>query len=189
MATGNTGAYRGVEDTPEPKEEVEDNYSYDDRDCKDSPVHGQTSKDTPTAVPIMRETEKDRSEWPIDETAAGVAIPASALNEKIIKMFFSGAIPDITQSIILGKTYFLLYKGRRSQKEAMTYDEAVEHLWHIVGSREWVGQPVILWAMPLTLQEGRGHMEEAGDFIRSLMHTKIKQEHLATQEVAKKRLE
>ena len=64
----------------------------------------------------------------MDETAAGVAIPACALNEKIIKMYFSGAKPDITQIIILGKTDFLVYKGRRSQKEAMTYDEVVEHL-------------------------------------------------------------
>ena len=52
MATGNTGTYRGVEDTPEPKEEVDDNCSYDDRDCKDSPDHGQTSKGTPNSSPF-----------------------------------------------------------------------------------------------------------------------------------------
>ena len=35
----------------------------------------------------------------MDETAVGVAIPACALNEKIIRMYLSDAIPDITQII------------------------------------------------------------------------------------------
>ena len=125
----------------------------------------------------------------MDETTAGVAIPACALTENIIKMYLSGTIPDITQVVMLSNTDFLVYKGRRPQKEGMTYEEAVGYLQRIVGSREWVGQPVVLQAMPLTLGEGRSHMEETRDFIQSLTLTKIQQKHLTAQEVMRKRLD
>ena len=123
MATGSTGTYGGVENTSETtrklvKEEVENNHLYGDRDCKDSPDHGQTSKGTPHSTPHhMQNQEKYcliisiHLECPMDKTTARVAIPACALTENIIKIYLSSTIPDITQVVVLGNTDFLVYQA------------------------------------------------------------------------------
>ena len=51
-------------------------------------------------------------EQPSDETTAGVSIPAGALTDKIIRLYLSPIITDITQIIILSNTDFLIYKGQ-----------------------------------------------------------------------------
>ena len=51
-------------------------------------------------------------EGPSDETAAGMSIPAGALTDKIIRLYLSPIITDITQIIILSNTDFLTYKGQ-----------------------------------------------------------------------------
>ena len=46
----------------------------------------------------------------MDETAAGMSIPAGALTDKIIRLYLSPIIAVITQVVILSNTDFLVYK-------------------------------------------------------------------------------
>ena len=69
-----------------------------------------------------------------DKIAAGVFVPAGALTDKIIRLYLSPIIVDITQIVILSNTDFLVYKGRQSKDEGMTYDDSATYLRNIVGS-------------------------------------------------------
>ena len=46
----------------------------------------------------------------------------------------------------------------------------------LVGSRDWVGFPVIIKAIPLMLGEGKAHITNAKEFIRTLTFTKVQWE-------------
>ena len=47
----------------------------------------------------------------------------------------------------------------------MTYDEATAHIRSLVGSRDWVGFPIVNRGTPLTLGEGKAHITNAKEFI------------------------
>ena len=90
-------------------------------------------------------------ERPLDETTAGVSIPARALMDKIVRLYLSPIITDITQIVVLSNSEFLVYKGRWSKGEGMTYDKAAAHIRSLVGPRDWVRFPVVIRATPLML--------------------------------------
>ena len=60
----------------------------------------------------------------MDKTAAGVMILPGMFNEKIIKMYLSSTIPNITQIIILSNTDFLVYRGRKGWSSTGTSCDA-----------------------------------------------------------------
>ena len=82
-------------------------------------------------------------------------MPVGALTDKIIRLYLSQVITDITQVVILSNTDFVVYHGRRSKDEGMSYDEAAHYIRNIIGSQDWVGFPVIIRATPLTLAESK----------------------------------
>ena len=69
-----------------------------------------------------------------DDTSAGVSVPAGALTDKIIRLYLSQVITDITQIVILNNTDFVVYHGRQSKNEGMSYDKAAHYIWNIVSS-------------------------------------------------------
>ena len=87
-------------------------------------------------------------------------------------------IMDITQIVVLSNTDFLVYKGRLSKGEGMTYDEAAAHIRSLVGPRDWVGFPIVIRATPLTLtlREGKVHITDAKEFVQTLALTKVQPE-------------
>ena len=117
-----------------------------------------------------------------DDTSAGVSVPAGALTDKIIRLYLSQVITDITQIVILNNTDFVVYHGRRSKDKGMSYDEAAHYIWNIVGSRDWVGFPVVIRATPLTLAESKVRIADAHEFVHSLTMSKAQLDHAQTQE-------
>ena len=77
----------------------------------------------------------------------------------------SPIITDITQIVVLSNTDFLVYKGRQSKGEGMTYDEAAAHIRSLVGPRDWVGFTVVIRATFLMLGEGKAHITDAKEFV------------------------
>ena len=118
-----------------------------------------------------------------DDTSAGVSVPAGALTDKIIRLYLSSVITDITQVVILSNTDFVVYHGWRSKDEGMSYDKAAHYIRNIVGSRDWVEFPVVIRATPLTLAEGKVQIADAREFIRSLTMSKAQLDYAQTQEV------
>ena len=110
-------------------------------------------------------------------------MPARALTDKIIRLYLSPVIADITQIVILSNTDFLVYRGQWSKDEGMSYEEAVHHLRSIVGSRDWVGFPVIVRATPLTLAEGKARITDAREFVRLLTMSKAQLDDAQGQEL------
>ena len=104
-------------------------------------------------------------------------MPAGALTDKIIRLYLSQVITDITQVVILNNTDFVVYHGRRSKDEGMSYDEAAHYMRNIVGSQDWVGFPVIIRATPLTLVESKAQITDAREFVRSLTMSKAQLDH------------
>ena len=122
-----------------------------------------------------------------DDTSAGVSVPAGALTDKIIRLYLSQVIADITQVVILNNTDFVVYRGRRSKDEGMPYDEAAHYIRNIVGSRDWVGFPVVVRATPLTLAESRARIVDAREFVRSLTMSKAQLDHQEAQRADEER--
>ena len=58
----------------------------------------------------------------------------------------------------------------------MTYDEATTYIRSLVGSRDWVRFPIIIKATPLTLREGKAHITNTKEFVRTLSLMKVQQE-------------
>ena len=58
----------------------------------------------------------------------------------------------------------------------MTYDEAGTHIRSLVDSRDWVRFPVVIRATLLTLSEGKAHITDAKEFIRTLTLTRVQQD-------------
>ena len=63
----------------------------------------------------------------------------------------------------------------------MPYDEAAHYIRNIVGSRDWVGFPVIIRATPLTLAESKARIAEAREFVRLLTMSKAQLDHQEAQ--------
>ena len=63
----------------------------------------------------------------------------------------------------------------------MPYDEAAHYIRNIVGSRDWVGFPVIVRATPLTLAESKAWIADAREFVRSLTMSKAQLDHQEAQ--------
>ena len=124
-----------------------------------------------------------------DDTSAGVSMPAGALTDKIIRLYLSQVITDITQIVILNNTDFVIYHGRRSKDKGMSYNEAAHYIRNIVGSRDWVGFPVIIRATPLTLAESRMRIVDAREFVCSFTMSKAQLDHAQTQEVLRAQAE
>ena len=62
-------------------------------------------------------------ENPLDKTAAGVSIPTGALMDKIIRLYLSPIIADITQIVVLSNMDFFVYKGWWSKGKGMTLSQ------------------------------------------------------------------
>ena len=181
MVTGSTGVYGGLEEAPEmitmlAKMEPEvdaSGSSYDTPDRQSSRRSSPRRDLFPSHLHRSCCLSGDtyclfvsiQLERPSDETTAGVSIPARALTDKIIQLYLSPIITDITQIVVLSNTDFLVYKGRRSKGEGMMYDEAATHIRSLVGSRDWVRFPVVIRATLLTLNEGKAHITDAKEFI------------------------
>ena len=181
MVTRSTGAYGGMEEAPETtpmlaKKEPEidaSGSSYDTPDRRSS-RRSSPHRDLFTSSPhrlcccssdnyclfISIQLEKL-----LDKTTAGMSIPAGALTDKIIRLYLSPIISDITQIVILNNTDFLVYRGQQSKGKGMTYDEAAVYLRDLVRSRDWVGFPVIIRATSLTLGESKMRISNAKEFI------------------------
>ena len=114
-----------------------------------------------------------------DDTSAGVSVPAGALKDKIIRLYLSQVITDITQIVILNNTDFVIYRGRRSKDEGMSYDEVAHYTRNIVGSQDWVGFPVVIRATPLTLAESKVRIADARKFVHLLTMSKAQLESCA----------
>ena len=171
MATGSTGAYGGLEESPETtpmlvKKEPEVNTSgssYNTPDWRSS-RHSSPPWDLFISTPCCSHCHSSDNyclfvsiqlEKPSDETAAGESVPTGALTNKIIRLYLSPIISDMTQIVILNNTDFLVYKGWWSKGKGMTYEEAATYLRDFIGSRDWVGFPVIIRATPLHLGKAR----------------------------------
>ena len=117
-----------------------------------------------------------------DDTSAGVSVPAGALTDKIIRLYLSQVITDITLIVILNNTDFIVYRGQRFKDKSMSYDKAAHYIWNIVSSQDWVGFPVVIRATPLTLAESNVRIADACEFVRSLTMSKAQLDHVQTQE-------
>ena len=109
-------------------------------------------------------------------------MPAGALTDKIIRLYLSHIITDITQVVILSNIDFIVYRGRRSKDQGMSYDEAAHYIRDIVGSQDWVGFPVVIRATPLTLTESKARIADAHEFVHLLTMSKAQLDHAQTQE-------
>ena len=63
----------------------------------------------------------------------------------------------------------------------MPYDEATHYIRNIVGSRDWVGFPVVVRATPLTLAESKARIADAREFVHSLTMSKAQLDHQESQ--------
>ena len=66
----------------------------------------------------------------------------------------------------------------------MTYDEAATYLRDLVGSRDWVGFPIIIRATPFTLGEGKMRISDTKEFIQTLTLSRTQQEQLTDGDAA-----
>ena len=138
MATGSTGTYRSLEgEAPEmttmlAKKEPEVDASGSSYNTPDwwgsqrlSPQRDLFNS-SPCHSPCLSSDSyclfgSIQVEQPSDETTAGVSVPARALTDKIIRLYLSPLITNITQIVVLSNTDFLIYKGRWSkEKEWLT---------------------------------------------------------------------
>ena len=197
--TGSTGVYGGPAETPETatllaKKEPEVNGGVLSCDTLD----GRTSHClSPQRDLFPRNSHRTRCQpdknycllitiqlqQSSDDTSAGVSVPAGALTDKIIRLYLSPVIMDITQVVILSNTNFVVYHRQRSKDEGMSYDEAAHYIWNIVSSRDWVGFPVVIRATPLTLAESKVRIADAHKFVCLLTMSKAQLDHAQTQEV------
>ena len=106
-------------------------------------------------------------DWPPSD------LPSKAFTKKIIHLYPGPIIPEITQIILLSNTDFIVFKECRSHKEGMTYDETVTYLWQLVERNEWVGQPIIIQSMLLTLKETSVQIGDSHDFIHQLAQSEV----------------
>ena len=171
MVTGSTGAYRGLEEALEStpmlaKKEPEVDSSESSYDTPDwwSSWRLSPRQDLFTSNPCSSCCHSSDNycllvsiqlEKPSDETAAGVSVPTGALMDKIIRLYLSPIIVDITQIVVLSNMDFLVYKGWWSKGKGMTYHKVATYLRDLIGSRDWVGFPVIIRATPWCLGKAR----------------------------------
>ena len=59
----------------------------------------------------------------------------------------------------------------------MSYNKAAHYIQNIVGSRVWVGFPVIVRATPLTLAESKARITDTREFVHSLTMSKVQLDH------------
>ena len=71
----------------------------------------------------------------------------------------------------------------------MSYKEAAHHPRSIVGSRDWVGFPVVIRATPLTLAKGKAHIADARKFVCMLTMSKVQLDHAQAQELLQAKAE
>ena len=107
-----------------------------------------------------------------------MSIPTGALTDKIIRLYLSPIISDITQIVLLNNTDFLVYKGQQSKGEGMTYNKAATYL------RDWVGLPVIIRATPLTPGESKMQISDVKEFVQTLTLSKSQQKQLIDRDAA-----
>ena len=200
MATGSTGAYGGLEEAPEStsmlaKKEPEvdaSGSSFNSQDWRSSRRSLPWWDLFPSSPRCSCCHSSDsyclfvsiQLEGPSDEIVVGMSVPAWALMDKIIRLYLSPIIVDITQIVILSNTDFLVYKGWWSKNEGMTYNEAATYLRNIVGSRDWVRFPVIIRATPLMLGKSKMQISDAREFVRTLTLLKAQQKQLAIEDAA-----
>ena len=191
--TGSTGAYGGLVETPETatllakmEPEVEDGVSSCDTPDERASRHSSPRRDLFPSKSHRAHCQPDEHycllvtiqlQQSSDDTSAGVSVPAGALTDKIIRLYLSQVITDITQVVILSNTDFVVYHGRQSKDEGMSYDKAAHYIRNIVSSRDWVGFPVIVRATPLTLAESKARIADAREFFRSLTMSKAQLDH------------
>ena len=123
-------------------------------------------------------------ENPSDKTAAGVSISTGALMDKIIRLYLSPIIADITQIVVLSNMDFFVYKGWWSKGKGMTYHKVATYLRDLIGSWDWVGFPVIIRATRLMLGESKMWISDAKEFIWTLTLSKTQQEQLTNGDAA-----
>ena len=170
--------------------DVHDGASYSDAPDERSSRHSSPRRDSAPSKSHRAHCQPDENycllvtiqlQQSSDDTSAGVSVPAGALTDKIIRLYLSQVIADITQVVILNNTDFVVYRGRRSKDEGMPYDEAAHYIRNIVGSRDWVGFPVVVRATPLTLAESKARIADAREFVRSLTMSKAQLDHQEAQ--------
>ena len=125
--TGSTGTYRGLVETPETatllaKKEPEVDDRVSSCDIPDERVSRQSSPRQdlfPSKLhrAFCQPDEKYcllvtiQLQQLSDDTSAGVSVPAGGLTDKIIQLYLSQVITDITQVVILSNTDFIVYRG------------------------------------------------------------------------------
>ena len=126
--TGSTGAYGGPPETPETatllakrEPEVDDGVSYCDTPDGRASRHSSPQRDSAPSNLHRARCRPDENycllvtiqlQQSSDDTSAGVSVPAGALTDKIIRLYLSQVIVDITQVVILNNTDFVVYCGR-----------------------------------------------------------------------------
>ena len=125
--TGSTGAYGGPPETPETatllakrEPEVDDGASYCDTPDGRASHHSSPRRDSAPSKLHRARCQPDENycllvtiqlQQSSDDTSAGVSVPAGALTDKIIRLYLSQVITDITQVVILNNTDFVVYRG------------------------------------------------------------------------------
>ena len=125
--TGSTGAYGGLVETPETatllakkEPEVEDGVSSCDTPDERASRHSLPRRDLFPSKSHRARCQPDEHycllvtiqlQQSSDDTSAGVSVPAGALTDKIIRLYLSQVITDITQVVILSNTDFVVYHG------------------------------------------------------------------------------
>ena len=125
--TGSTGAYGGPLETPETatllakrEPEVDEGASYCDTPNGRASCHSSPRRDSDPSKSHRAHCQPDeiycllvtiQLQQLSDDTSAGVSVPAGALTDKIIRLYLSQVIMDITQVVILNNTDFVVYRG------------------------------------------------------------------------------
>ena len=125
--TGSTGAYGGLVETPETatllakrEPKVEDGVSSCDTPDRRASRHSSPRRDLVPSKSHRARCQPDENycllvtiqlQQSSDDTSAGVSMPAGALTDKIIRLYLSQVITDITQVVILSNTDFVVYHG------------------------------------------------------------------------------
>ena len=126
--TGSTGAYGGLVETPETatllakkEPEVDDGVLSCDTPNERASRHSSPRRDLFPSKSQRAHCQPDENycllvtiqlQQSSDDTSAGVSVPAGALTDKIIRLYLSQVITDITQVVILSNTDFVVYHRR-----------------------------------------------------------------------------
>ena len=91
----------------------------------------------------------------LTEELGEVSPPSHSWTAPLMEDMLCDARTRLTEAVVIGPGWAVLFYGRHSMGEGLTVDEARVATFLLTGAGMWVGKSAYLTADPMTIQEGR----------------------------------